>query len=204
MMNVIVDYNAGNLRSVETASKYIGVEFTVSSEPETIRNADRLVFPGVGEAKAAMEYLGNTGIGNAILDFYKKGNPLLGICLGSQIVLTFSEESSTACLGIVEGKALLFPGNMGLKVPHMGWNQVTHKNRHEIFEGIPENSSFYFVHSYYPNPDDYSLIIGETEYGLKFAAGIGKDNLVSFQFHPEKSGPVGLKLLQNFFEWKPQ
>lgn len=202
-MNVIVDYNAGNLKSVETASKYIGVEFTVSSDPEKIKNADRLVFPGVGEAKSAMEYLKNTGIGNAILDFYKKGNPLLGICLGSQIVLSASEENETECLGIIHGKVVLFPGNMGLKVPHMGWNQVKHKNRHKIFKSIPENSSFYFVHSYYPCPDDTSLVIGETDYGLKFASGIEKDNLVSFQFHPEKSGPVGLKLLENFFNWNP-
>ena len=202
-MNVIVDYNAGNLKSVETASKYIGIDFTVSSDPDKIRNADRLVFPGVGEANSAMGYLKKTGIGDAILEYYKKGNPLIGICLGSQIVLSSSEENNTECLGLVEGKALLFPDNTGLKVPHMGWNQVTHKNRHEIFSGIPENSSFYFVHSYYPKPDDSSLIIGETAYGFTFASGINKDNLVSLQFHPEKSGRVGLKLLKNFFKWKP-
>jgi glutamine amidotransferase len=202
-MTVIIDYNAGNLKSVETALRYIDEDFIISSEPDKIRNADRLVFPGVGEAAAAMKVLDDTGIGTAISEFYTKGNPLLGICLGSQIVLSNSEESDATCLGLVPGKAVLFSGNIGLKVPHMGWNQVTHNNRHKIFSGIPENSSFYFVHSYYPNPDDDSLIIGETEYGVKFASGISKENLVSFQFHPEKSGPVGLKLLKNFFKWNP-
>ena len=202
-MTVIVDYNAGNLKSVETALKYIGQDFIISSKPDEIIKADRLVFPGVGEATAAMKVLDDTGIGPAISEFHAKGNPLLGICLGSQIVLSHSEERDTPCLSLVPGKSVLFSGDMGLKVPHMGWNQVMHNNRHIIFSGIPENSSFYFVHSYYPKPDDDTIIIGETEYGVKFASGISKNNLVSFQFHPEKSGPVGLKLLENFFKWNP-
>jgi glutamine amidotransferase len=142
--------------------------------------------------------LKRTGLGEAVKEFAESGKHLLGICVGCQILFDFSEERDTDCLGILPGKILEFPGDMGLKVPHMGWNQVNHSGRHEIFNGIPEDSSFYFVHSYYPKPVSLDIEIGRTEYGLEFTSAVARGNVVATQFHPEKSGEIGLKLLRNF------
>jgi glutamine amidotransferase len=198
MSIAVVDYNAGNLRSVETALKYLGADFFISNWPEKIRAADKLIFPGVGEAKAAMQVLEASGLGQAITEFHKSGRPVLGICLGSHIVLGSSEESETRCLGLVPGTARRFPRVAGYKVPHMGWNQVNHDGKHYLFKGIPSGSSFYFVHSYYPDPQDREACIARTEYMLEFCSGLCLENLAAFQFHPEKSGACGLKLLENF------
>jgi glutamine amidotransferase len=199
----VVDYRAGNLRSVETAIKYLGVEFAVAERPEELSGAERLIVPGVGEARAAMEELSRSGLGEAITEFWRSGRPLLGICLGAQIVLERSEESDTACLGFIPGEARRFRRQPGLKVPHMGWNRVFRKRTHPVLDGIADGSYFYFVHSYYPELPDEEAVIAECEYGVRFAAVLGLDNLVACQFHPEKSGRLGLALLNSFLGWKP-
>jgi glutamine amidotransferase len=198
----VVDYGAGNLRSVETALRHVGADFFISAKPDDFKEASRLIFPGVGEAAAAMSVLVETGLGQAILEFYSTGKPVLGICLGCQIVFSHSEEGNTPCLDLIRGRIVRFPQKQGIKVPHMGWNQVEHRGRHPVFEGIPEYSSFYFVHSYYPVPEDDANCIGETEYCITFASAVCRDNLLAFQFHPEKSGEKGLCLLDNFLKWK--
>jgi glutamine amidotransferase len=202
-MICVIDYDAGNLKSVETALKYLRQDFKVSGHPEEVIKGERLIFPGVGDAGAAMNTLRKSGLKDAICHFFKTGRPVLGICLGAQIILTESEEHKTECLNLISGSARLFPGNMGLKVPHMGWNQVNYEKKHVIFNSIPDGSSYYFVHSYYPDPDDPHAILGRTEYGINFSSIITKDNLMAVQFHPEKSGEVGLKLLENFCVWEP-
>ncbi|MBN2443535.1 MAG: imidazole glycerol phosphate synthase subunit HisH [Spirochaetales bacterium] len=197
-MTGVVDYNAGNLKSVETALEFLKADFFVSANPEDFKRADNLIFPGVGEARASMNILNKSGLGEAIRLFCRSGKPVLGICLGCQIIFTHSEEGDTPCLDLIPGNVPRFPKKEGFKVPHMGWNQVSHLDRHPIFTGIPENSSFYFVHSYYPEPEKNEHIIGETEYCIRFCSAVQKENLVAVQFHPEKSGKTGLILLSNF------
>ncbi|MFO8065554.1 MAG: imidazole glycerol phosphate synthase subunit HisH [Spirochaetota bacterium] len=194
----VVNYEAGNLRSVETALKAVGAEFFVSDKPEELLGSDRLVFPGVGDAKAAMDVLERSGLADAVRSFFESGRRILGICVGSQIVLDASEENDARCLGLVPGTALRFPARAGLKVPHMGWNQVEDVEGHPLFDGIDSGTSFYFVHSYYPDPDYEEHRLGATEYGIRFAAGVCRENLTAVQFHPEKSGQAGLRLLSNF------
>lgn len=198
----IVDYEAGNLKSVETAMKHLGADFVISNDPEVLLKADRMIFPGVGEAHASMDVLNKTGLGEAVKEFALSGKPLLGICLGCQIFFDHSEERDTNCLGIIPGTIKEFPSDMGLKVPHMGWNQVRHQNRHPVFAGIEEDSSFYFVHSYYPSPSEIGDEVGRTEYGFEFSSAASRDNVVATQFHPEKSGEIGLRLLKNFINWE--
>jgi glutamine amidotransferase len=202
-MVAVVDYGAGNLRSVERALAHLGASFFTTDRPEELSRGERLVFPGVGEARAAMDVLREKDLGRAIVEFAATDRPVLGICIGAQVVLDRSEERDTPCLGLVGGEAVRFrlPGE--LKVPHMGWNQVEHQDRHAIFSGIPEASCFYFVHSYYPRVVDESRTVGETDYGMRFTSAFARDNLVAVQFHPEKSGAKGLKLLANFLAWKP-
>lgn len=194
----IVDYGAGNLKSVETALAYIGADYLLSDRPEQLIHTDKLIFPGVGEARAAMAVLERTGLAEMLREYRGSGKPILGICLGCQIVLAFSEERSTVCLDLIPGRVKRFPSNATLKIPHMGWNTVSYKRDHRLFEGIPDQSSFYFVHSYYPVPEESEMILTETDYGLRFPSGICDENLVAFQFHPEKSGRYGLRLLHNF------
>ncbi len=196
----IVDYEAGNLKSVETALRYLHADYFISSDPSVLKKGDKIIFPGVGEARSAMRILSERGLDQFIKDFFKSGKPLLGICLGCQIVLKSSEENSTYCLGLVPGVSREFSVEMGLKIPHMGWNQVSIKGSHYIFRDIPDNGSFYFVHSFYPELDKSSQVIGSTEYGIEFSSAFSVDNLVALQFHPEKSGPFGLKILDNFIK----
>jgi len=198
MKTGVIDYDAGNLRSVETALRRLGADFIVSSRPEELLATDRLIFPGVGDARAAMEVLARHGLAEAIQTFFTSGRPLLGICLGSQIVLDASEENGARCLGLIPGTAKRFSSDMGMKVPHMGWNQLYHEERHPLLKGIPRGASFYFVHSYYPSPSEREHVYGTTEYGIQFASVIGRENLIAVQFHPEKSGEVGLRMLENF------
>jgi imidazole glycerol-phosphate synthase subunit HisH len=213
----VVDYHAGNLRSVETALRFLGVDFVLSEDPETLLKTDRLIFPGDGNAGAAMKVLGATGLGEAIRTFYASGRPVFGICLGCQIVLEGSEETPAACLGIVAGRAKLFPfararGDRksesaavatttapALKVPHMGWNSVHPVRSDPLFSGIPDNASFYFVHSYYTEPAAEHVLC-TTDYGITFPSGLRKDNLWAVQFHPEKSGEHGIRMVRNFLE----
>ncbi|MBN2353888.1 MAG: imidazole glycerol phosphate synthase subunit HisH [Spirochaetales bacterium] len=198
MRVTVVDYGAGNLKSVETALRFLSADFTVSADPGDVIRADKVIFPGVGEAAAAMATLKKTGLGEALALFHRGGRPLLGICLGSQIVLDRSEESDTACLGLVPGTARLFPKQPGFKVPHMGWNRVRPLRPHPLFAGVPESASFYFVHSYYPEPEAKEDRIAATDYVIPFTSALARDNLCAVQFHPEKSGRVGLRMLGNF------
>ena len=196
----VVDYEAGNVRSVETALTFLKADYIVSRDPERIRQTDRLIFPGVGEAKAAMDVLNSTGLSDAIRETADTGNLILGICIGCQLFLEKSEESDTRCLGLVPGRVKRFPKEMGLKVPHMGWNVVEPAQDHPLFNAIPEGASFYFVHSFYPIVGDKRYELATTEYGVEFSSGICRDNVMAVQFHPEKSGEIGLKMLQNFLD----
>lgn len=202
----VIDYQAGNLRSVQTALRHLGAQFAVTARPEKVARAGRLLVPGVGEARAAMEELTRRGLEEAIRELVAAGRPALGICLGSQLVFERSEERDTACLGLLPGTVRRFPPELrlaGLKVPHMGWNRVRAARPHPLLAGIPDGAFFYFVHSFYPEPAEPELVLAECEYGLRFAAGVGRGNLAAFQFHPEKSGAAGLRLLANFLGWRP-
>jgi imidazole glycerol-phosphate synthase subunit HisH len=195
----VVDYEAGNLKSVVTALRQVNLDFFVSDNPKELLRADKLIFPGVGEARAAMDVLTAKGIGDAILEFTGSGKPFLGICIGYQILFDMSEERDTPCLGIIPGKVRRFPRKAGFKVPHMGWNEVeTRKGDNPLFRNIPPKSSFYFVHSYYPEPAADEDIAGDTDYIISFAACYQRENVTAVQFHPEKSGEVGLQFLTNF------
>jgi len=196
----IVDYDAGNLKSVQRALSHIGTDHLLSRNPDELLSCDRLIFPGVGEAFSAMKILKERKLDRAIRDFFETGRPVLGICLGCQIILEYSAERSTDCMGIIPGQALRFPKS-GLKVPQIGWNEVRQVHAHPLWRDIPDNSNFYFVHSYYPLASSSDFVLGTTEYGIEFTSAIVRNNLAAFQFHPEKSGPVGLKLLSNFLAW---
>jgi glutamine amidotransferase len=200
---VVVDYRAGNLRSVETALRYLGAGFAISNKPEEVSSAGRLIVPGVGQARAAMEQLSATGLDSAIEEFWRSGKPLLGICLGCQIIFERSAERGARCLGFLPGTVRRFTPGPGLKVPHMGWNRVFITRPHPFFSGIADGAFFYFVHSYYPEPAEAEVVIGECEYGPRFAAAVARENLAACQFHPEKSARSGLRLLTNFLRWKP-
>ncbi len=203
-MNVaVIDYDAGNIRSVESALKRLGVGFEVSVDSSSVGRADRIIIPGDGEARASMGVLTKRGFPPVLEDARRRGVPILGICIGAQIVLDRSEESDTACLGYIPGVARRFSGKDRRKVPHMGWNTIRAAGRHPIMNGIPDESSFYFVHSYYPDPDDRADIVAQCEYGETFAAVIGRDNVVATQFHPEKSGEIGIHMVENFLSWNP-
>jgi glutamine amidotransferase len=199
----VVDYGAGNLRSVETALHRLGTDFFITARPEEVGKADRLLVPGVGEARAAMGGLGARGLEGPLRDFWQSGRPFLGICIGSQVIFEHSEERDTPCLGFLPGVVRRFPASGGLKVPHMGWNGVQWSVPHPLFEGLTPGDYFYFVHSYYPKPADDSLVLAQCDYGVRFAAAVGRGNLLAVQFHPEKSGPQGLRLLANFLAWAP-
>lgn len=192
MKVVIIKYNAGNIRSVLFALERIGVDAIVTDDHNEIRSADRVIFPGVGEASSAMKYLREKGLDQLIVSLTQ---PVLGICLGMQLMCAFSEENNTECLGIFAEKVRRFPDNAGLKVPQIGWNNVT-QLRTKLFDGVSDNAYMYFVHSYYVENCDEA--IAKTHYVLNYSSAIGKDNFYAVQFHPEKSGDVGQKILENF------
>lgn len=203
-MTTLVDYGAGNLTSVRLAFEALGLPVRITNQPEPIRNAERLVFPGVGAAGAAMETITTLGLDNAIRDAVNKGTPFLGICLGTQIIFERSEESGGVTgIGLVPGTVRRFhPTALTDKVPHMGWNRVHQRCSHPLLDGIAQDAEFYFVHSYWPDPTCPEHVIGTTDYaGVNFAAMIASENLAATQFHPEKSGRIGLRLLKNFAEW---
>ncbi len=202
-MLVIVDYKAGNLKSVERACREVGVEAVISGDPEKIRQASRLIFPGVGAAGAAMVSLQETGIDEAIREFFNLGRPVLGICLGLQISLNYSEENQTKTLDLISGEVKKFRlKETSLKIPHMGWNTVNVIQQHPVLDRIEPRDEFYFVHSYYAVPAEKESVYALTDYEDQFASVISKDNLIATQFHPEKSGRVGLRLLSNFLRWQ--
>ena len=192
----VIDYQSGNLRSVVKALETVGLESIVTSDPVEVTNAAALVLPGVGSGQSAMDSLRRLDLIDPLIDFASSGKPFLGICLGLQLLLENTEEGNAACLGIVSGSVKKLPE--GLKVPHMGWNNITFSSNHPILTDIPKDSFFYFVHSYYAEPRDQQAIAGNTHYGLTFCSIYAKDNLVATQFHPEKSGPIGLKIYENF------
>jgi len=195
----VIDYGAGNLRSVTNALLKIGCHPIVTSKPDVVLKSDAVIFPGVGAAKDVMRSLHKSKLDIAIKEFIGKGKPFLGICIGMQVLLSFTEEDGGHdCLGVVPGTVKRLP--QGIKVPHMGWNQVKQVVRHPIFDGIPDNENFYFVHSYYPSPDDVSLQIGTTEYGVKICSVMNRGNLIATQFHPERSDRYGLKFYDNFLK----
>jgi len=190
-MIVIVDYGMGNLGSVEKALAFLGCPTIVSHDPEQVAAADQLILPGVGAMEYAIKQLSARNLDQAIRVFLQTGRPFLGICLGMQLMFDRSEEGDTAGLGVLPGVVRRFPVLPGLKVPHMGWNRLQ-DSRLGI---LPEGGSFYFVHSYYVAPQDLSLAAAWTTHGVKFASAVQRDQILLTQFHPEKSGDVGLELL---------
>jgi len=198
---VVIDYEAGNLTSVVRSLKALGVAGKVTQDPRVVKDATQLVFPGVGAAGKAMATLQRLGLDQALKDCFQAGIPILGICLGAQIILEHSEENDTPCLGLLPGRTRMLPLKPGIKIPHMGWNKVRFLRGHPVFRGLPETAEYYFVHSYYPGPSQENLVLGLTDHGLEFPSAIGRGNLVATQFHPEKSGRYGLQLLKNFLSW---
>jgi imidazole glycerol-phosphate synthase subunit HisH len=201
----VIDYGMGNLRSVSRALEHVGngASVEVSADPERILRAERVVFPGVGAIRDCMSELHRLEL-TAVIREAAGSKPFLGICLGMHALLDFSEESGGIdCLGILPGRVVRFPPEVqqsGLKVPHMGWNNVR-QSPHPLWDGISDDSRFYFVHSYYCRPQDESVTAGVTEYGVRFSAALARDNVFATQFHPEKSQRAGLQLLSNFVRW---
>jgi len=203
-MIVIVDYGMGNLRSVQKGFEKIGFDAVVTPDPKVLLEAERVVLPGVGAFRDCMRNLEAAGFVEPILKVIKAGKPFLGICVGMQLLFTQSEEFGIyQGLNVMPGKVLRFPEGMEeaeeeLKVPHMGWNQLSLKRKAPIFEGIDDGTNVYFVHSYYVKPEDESVIASTTGYGIDFCSSVWRDNLVATQFHPEKSQEKGLAMLKNF------
>ncbi len=203
----VVDYDAGNLTSVRRALEALDVPCQIVSTGEALSGAgasggDRIIFPGVGHARSAMETLQERGLDVALRDAFQRGTPILGICLGAQIVLSHSEEGETRCLDLLPGRSPRFElADEGLKVPHMGWNAVRVTRPHPVLRDVQPGDEFYFVHAYYPLPSQPSSVFATCQYGITFPAVIGRGNLIATQFHPEKSGRFGLNLLRNFCRW---
>ncbi len=198
---VVVDYGAGNLRSVARAIAHVDAAPAVSADPGDIDCALAVVLPGVGAAADTMSNLQSRGLVEPLRDYIRSGRPFLGVCMGLQALFDYSEEGGRQeCLGVLPGVVRHF-GHTDLKVPHMGWNTVEWTRDHPVIEGIPSGQYFYFVHSFYPEPASDDLALGTTDYGLKFASVVARDNVVAAQFHPEKSSDYGLQFYSNFIRW---
>lgn len=205
-MIAIIDYNAGNITSVARALLSIGQEFVITDDTKKLDAASHVIFPGVGAAGEAMACLRQRNLDGWLKKCFQSGKPMMGICLGTQIILDYSEENDSRCVGLVAGSTKRFSENLQaagrkLKIPHMGWNSVTFKYQHPVFAGIKPAAEYYFVHSYYPSPSAHAAVLGETEYGITFCSVLAVKNLVAMQFHPEKSGTPGLQILRNFCTW---
>jgi glutamine amidotransferase len=201
-MLVIIDYGAGNIRSVQRVCAETGIEAIITANPGDLKNAERIIFPGVGAAPATMQNLTRTGLATALKEAFISGIPILGICLGAQVVLDRSEEGDTPCLGIIPGTTVRFKfQDKSLKIPHIGWNTVRATQPHPVLEGLEKDDEFYFVHSYYPQPAKKENLFAVSDYGGKFCCAVGKNNYFAVQFHPEKSGRLGLQMLQRFAKW---
>lgn len=196
-MIAIVDYGAGNLRSVEKAIERLGHGAQLTSDPEVILSASGVILPGVGAAAGIMGGLRRFGLVEPIRQVVERGTPFLGVCMGLQVLLTESDEGGgEPCLDIIQGRVRRLPD--GLKVPHMGWNTVRQTMAHPLWDGIDDGSHFYFVHSFHVDPEDRSVVAGSTEYGISFVSAIARGNVMATQFHPEKSGTTGLRIYDNF------
>ena len=211
-MIAVVDYGMGNLRSVAKAIEHVTPQerVQITSDPSVVRNAERVVFPGQGAMPDCMRYLRESGLEQAVRDA-TMNKPLLAVCIGEQMLFERSEEGDTPGLGLFPGDVVRFrpepeasngPGTR-LKVPHMGWNRVRQSKPHALWEGIDDQSWFYFVHSYYVDPREKELITGETTYGDVFTCAVARDNIFATQFHPEKSAAAGLRIYENFTRWNP-
>ena len=200
-MVAIIDYGAGNLMSVKKALDYIGAESEITMDKEKIKSASHVILPGVGSFGDAMASMAEGDLVDTVRETALSGKPFLGICLGLQLLFAESDESpNVKGLGVLDGKISLLPKKDGFKVPHIGWNSVEIKNGSGIFKDIPDNSYFYFVHSFYLNSANENEVAGITQYGTEIQCAVEKGNLCATQFHPEKSGEIGLKLLKNFLE----
>lgn len=199
---IIIDYDAGNLRSVQRACAEVGLNASISADATVVRDAERVIFPGVGAAGSAMKSLLRSGLDQALRDVLASGRPVLGICLGLQISFDHSEENNQQTLGLLPGRVRRFHFDRAdLKIPHMGWNEVRVSQAHPLLQDIVAGDEFYFVHGYYPDPADAALTFALTDYEIEFSSAVGRDNYFATQFHPEKSGRVGLQLLSRFAEW---
>jgi imidazole glycerol-phosphate synthase subunit HisH len=197
----IVDYKGGNLTSVARALEHLGHRWEITDEPARVRCAERVILPGVGAAGATMENLNRLGIAEVLRNDVAAGKPFLGICIGIQVLMDCSEEDHAQCLGIIPGRVVRYPSSLDgrpLKVPQIGWNRVHQVRQHPLFAGVPDDTHFYFVNSYYPVPDDPAVAIATCDYGVNFTAALARRNVVATQFHLEKSGAAGLRLLDNF------
>jgi glutamine amidotransferase len=202
----VVDYGMGNIRSVSKALERVAPRelVEVTANPEVIRACDRVVVPGQGAMPDCMAQLAASGAREAVIEA-TRAKPFLGICVGMQMLFEHGEEGDTPGLGLLPGRVPRFPAARmaGLKVPHMGWNEVRQARSHALWTGIDSAERFYFVHSYYPAPADQALVAGTCEYGVSFTCAISRDNIFAVQFHPEKSQAAGLRLLSNFVQWRP-
>ncbi|HOJ30403.1 MAG TPA: imidazole glycerol phosphate synthase subunit HisH [bacterium] len=201
-MTGIINYGAGNIFSVIVSIKNLHNKVTVVSKPETLKNVDRIILPGVGAFDHAMKYLEQTGLSQAIREETRKGKFLLGICLGLQMFFENSEEGKSKGFGFIRGKVKKLSGKKNLPVPHMGWNSIDITRNSKFLKDIPDNSFFYFAHSFYCFPKEKNTALATTSYGTEFASVVQKDNIIGVQFHPEKSGKYGLLLIKNFLEMK--
>jgi imidazole glycerol-phosphate synthase subunit HisH len=199
----VVDYGMGNLRSVSKAIEHVAprAEVNVTADPQRILSSDRVVVPGQGAMRDCMRQLGESGAREAVIQAARE-KPFLGICIGLQMLFEHGEEGDTPGLGLLPGDVPRFQLN-GLKIPHMGWNEVAQQRSHPLWAGIADRSRFYFVHSYYPAPRDPALTAGTALYGRPFTCAVARDNIFAVQFHPEKSQSAGLQLLSNFVRWRP-
>lgn len=206
-MIAIIDYEAGNLKSVERAVNKLGFACRVTRQSDEIAGSEKIIFPGVGAAGSAMADLKRLGLDDVLRRGFEDGKPILGICLGAQIILETSEENNARCLGFLKGHVERFPQWLSsekqerLKIPHMGWNGILLQKRHPVLQGIVAADEFYFVHAYYPVPASQDCVVARTDYGIRFPSVIGHENLIAVQFHPEKSGRAGLRILENFCTW---
>lgn len=196
----VIDYGAGNIRNVVNALNKLGYEVNLTSNPDEVLSADKVILPGVGAAGDTVSSLKKLDLVEPVRRIIAENKPFMGICIGLQILFTETQEDmGQKCLDVFSGMVKRFPE--GRKIPHMGWNQVKQKVDHPVFEGVPDNSNFYFVHSYYVDPEDSSLVAGTTEYGVDFCSIIAKGNVIGTQFHPEKSGDPGLRIYDNFIRY---
>ena len=195
----VIDYQAGNIRSVEKALEKSGASVRVSGKASDLEKSDAVVFPGQGSCDSSMVNLRNQGLDEVLVEWINSGKPFMGVCLGLQLLLEESDEGDERGLGVLEGRVEKLPE--GQKVPHMGWNSVRFTTDHPVFKGVSQNSYFYFVHSYIAVPKVSSIIAGHTEYGRDFCSAVAFDNVVAVQFHPEKSGENGLNIYKNFVSY---